>query len=76
MSYGKWKALQPIMATERNTIVDEFCKRCLICGKPIPAEFHKHSKYCIGECRHEASKAIHRANYHRKKERMMANGKI
>ena len=76
MSYGKWKALHPHTAEEeievpdQRKLVDKFCE---ICG----AQLDKATKrYCSPEHSYEAKKARCREYIQRKRERMMADGKI
>lgn len=74
MSYGKWKALHPVVEVEMPKA--EVKRPCKICGGEIPPDAHKHTLYCGAQCSYEADKLRHREHYRRKKERMMADGKI
>lgn len=79
MSYGKWKVLHP--HTKGEAVLDnKQTKLCRICGREIP---YRHSGsgaqstlFCSPQCAYEGQKARARANYHKRKERMMADGKI
>lgn len=35
MSYGKWKALQPVVELEPEPVIPDGWKRCEACGKPF-----------------------------------------
>ena len=72
MSYGKWKALQPIVKVDLPETAPK--RLCKLCGGEIPPEFHKNRTYCSDQCFDEADRIRHRNNYHKRKERMMANG--
>ena len=88
MSYGKWKALhyvpveveipkQEAQPEEKEPEVKkEPPKRvCRHCGKKIIGG-HGNRMYCDATCKYEADVVKQRAYYWRKKERMMANGKV
>ena len=86
MSYGKWKALHYVPPVEVETpkqeeqeepeVAPKEVRVCRICGKPIPPEKRKDTRYCSQECIAEGNRQFQNAYYHRKKERMKANGKI
>lgn len=73
MSYGKWKALQPrevVIPKEEVPI-----RVCRFCGKEL-IDTHPLRLYCDDGCKHEVEIVKERERYRRKKERMIANGKI
>ena len=82
MTYGKWKALQPrveVVMPEQEVEEPEVEKGipkqlCRTCGKEIVG--HANRRYCNDDCRYEEIKRRSLAYYLRKKERMMANGKV
>lgn len=83
MSYGKWKALQPRTEAVRPVVkVPEEPEdmKCVVCGKEIPITYigsGGHNRICCSDaCSYERMKERNRLYYHRKKERMMAGGKI
>ena len=49
---------------------------CRICGKEILPDVNGNVMYCSPECSQERHRVNRRECYHRKKERMMENGKI
>ena len=49
---------------------------CGICGKEIPYDANGNAVYCSTECALERSRVLRRGYYHKKKERMMENGKV
>ena len=83
MTYGKWKALQPRVEVvmpkqeEKKPVAKkELPKRvCRYCGKEFTGD-NGNSLYCGYDCSYEAQKVRQKANYKRKKEGMMAVGKI
>ena len=82
MSYGKWKALQPCTKAVRTAVqvLEEPAAKCVVCGKEIPISYigsGGHNRICCSDkCSYERMKERNRLYYHRKKERMMASGKI
>ena len=60
MSYGKWKAMQPIVKPEAKPVeVDKgILDNCNWCGKPFNSTHG--AKYCCDECRYEGNR--HKAN--------------
>ena len=78
MSYGKWKAMHP--HTGSDYLPDEDVKLCVICGKPLPTtrvgSGGKRKKYCSPGCSYEANVIKNREFYQKRKERLMADGKI
>lgn len=85
MTYGKWMALHyvpPVIVIPQEEVEEpvpevkeEKPKRlCRTCGKEIKG--HANKRYCDDACKYEAFKVWQRERYHRKKERMMADGKI
>jgi hypothetical protein len=57
LSYGKWKALQPVVAVEPQAIPDGW-QPCEYCGKPFKRVGGK--RYCEAYCRLEAYNARRR----------------
>lgn len=55
MSYGKWKALQPIVPIEKKEVIPEDWKKCEYCGKQY-MPYRKSQKYCEMYCQKEAYK--------------------
>lgn len=82
MSYGQWKALQPRTEAVRPAVavLEEPEAKCVVCGKELPISCFGsggHNKICCSKaCAYERMKERNRLYYHRKKERMMADGKI
>lgn len=50
MSYGKWKALQPVVPIEKKEVVPEGWIRCAYCNKPFKPH-NPQQKYCEYMCR-------------------------
>ena len=83
MTYGKWKALHyvppaeiEIPQKEEPEADEEAPKRlCRYCGKEFTVT-HSLKLYCDSTCKYEAFKISQNERYHRKKERMMADGKV
>ena len=66
MSYGKWKALQPVLPPEPKP-TPEGWRECLVCGKPFKPRGGA-QKYCDLSCRekhHDKQKNAKRAEYMR-----------
>ena len=59
MSYGQWKALQPVVQVEKK--IPEGWKPCEWCGKLF--EGHKNKRFCEYYCREEAYKEKAKAQY-------------
>ena len=83
MSYGQWKALQPRTEAVRPAVavLEELEEmKCVVCGKDLPISCFGsggHNRICCSDaCSYERLKERNRLYYHRKKERMMAGGKI
>lgn len=78
MTYGKWKALQPVVKVEEPEI-PEGCKKCEECGTLFKARNGK--RFCNDECRNKAYwrvKNKKRAEYmrqYRAEKEAEANGK-
>lgn len=51
MSYGQWKALQPVVVADPRAIPDGW-KACEYCGKPFKGKVNK--RFCEVGCRLEA----------------------
>ena len=52
MSYGKWKAMQPVVKVEKKQIPEGW-KECPVCGKVFkPSKYSQ--KYCEPYCRNQA----------------------
>lgn len=67
VSYGKWKATQPVKTLNSNsTAVDDQEKRCERCGKIVLAK-RRDARFCSNKC-------AANARYHRMKE-ALKNGK-
>ena len=69
MSYGQWKALQPIIPIAKREIPDGW-RRCEWCGKPFkPVRGGK--RFCEASCRTEAyrekAREIERERYRKQK---------
>lgn len=54
MSYGKWKALQPIVEVEEKPIPEGW-RKCEYCGKPFMRKQGK--RFCDFSCRNMAYQA-------------------
>ncbi len=63
MTYGKWKAMQPIVPIEKPEIPEGWVK-CEECGKAFPPRNKK--RFCDGVCR----RAAYEKNRYFKKQRM------
>jgi hypothetical protein len=50
MSYGKWKALQPVVVPEKKELPEGW-RLCPGCGKEFTGRSNK--KYCSPECQHQ-----------------------
>ncbi len=52
MSYGKWKAMQPVVTKTEKAPLPQGWRECEVCGKP----YRKHGgqKYCGIDCRKQA----------------------
>ena len=78
MTYGKWKALHP--HTDEVEVLDKGVRLCAVCGGAIQKRSSTSGRqrklYCSADCAYEATVVRNREFYHRKKERMMADGKI
>jgi predicted nucleic acid-binding Zn ribbon protein len=53
MSYGKWKAMQPLIDIPTDTISEGRTRACQRCGKPFPLNNRGAGvkKFCSDECR-------------------------
>jgi hypothetical protein len=58
MSYGKWKAMQPIVEVKEKPKPDGW-RECEHCGKPFQPKQGK--RFCTEECRREAYREKDRA---------------
>ena len=68
MTYGKWKALQPIIPIEPKTPKESFIEHvCEHCGCKFIRHDCKRVKYCGEKCRDAAARK-------REKERSCSNG--
>ena len=80
MSYGKWKALQAQNKVEAAPVTEVPEKVCMVCGKAIPirgsGSGREKTHTCSPGCAEERHRRRMAANYHKRKERMMADGKI
>jgi hypothetical protein len=69
MSYGKWKALQPLVQVKAAP--DDAEKVCEICGREIPFRGRgsgREKKYtCSDRCAEERHRRLAAANYRNKK---------
>lgn len=54
LSYGKWKALQPIVPIVKKTTIPEGWKKCEYCGTHFKP--HKGQRFCQVYCRQQAYK--------------------
>ena len=54
MSYGRWKAMQPVKTTKAVKKIPEGMKECPHCGRLFTPHNGKH-KFCEPYCRIEAS---------------------
>ena len=50
MSYGKWKALQPVVTPDRKELPEGW-RVCANCGKEFKGRSNK--KYCNPDCKYE-----------------------
>lgn len=56
ISYGKWKALQPVVKVEKVVpVLPDGWKSCEWCGKPFKSI--KGKRFCEAGCRTEAARA-------------------
>lgn len=63
MSYGKWKATQPVVAVKKNLpAIGIPTRRCACCGVEFRADDSPNKIYCGVNCRNKAA-------YWRSKER-------
>lgn len=62
MSYGKWKATQPVTIKKPDEETDEKAFPCGFCGKMITDPHNRRRQYCDSSCAGSAA-------YRRKKER-------
>ena len=74
MSYGKWKALQPVVPIEKvERPLPEGWKTCEQCGKEF-FSLRKAQRFCELGCRNEAyaerNRELAKQSYKRRKERM------
>ena len=85
MTYGKWKALHYVppveveipkygVKPEPEIEVEPPKQVCRYCGKEFKG--HINRRHCDDACKYEAFKVSQNERYHRKKERMMADGKV
>lgn len=76
MSYGKWKALQPIVPIVREETIPEGYKKCELCGKPFKP-YKGLQKYCDGSCRVQAyyEKQLEQQRNYRRKKKAEREGK-
>lgn len=58
VSYGKWKAAQPVQEVEKPEIPEGW-KKCPHCGTVFRPKA-KTSKYCCDDCRNAAYQILHR----------------
>lgn len=49
MTYGKWKAMQPVVPIEKKGVIPDHWVRCEECGKAFPPKGSK--RFCDLECR-------------------------
>ena len=81
MTYGKWKALQPVGAPvavveiEPEEVPKRAVRTCKNCGREVPAIMHGSVKYCSIDCKYEIIRIKQRDYYRRKRERE-SNGKV
>lgn len=75
MTYGKWKALHPCTEEGIAETPKKEVKLCQNCGKEM-SNCYKGRLYCGEECAYEAKMERAREFRQRKKERMMASGKV
>ena len=55
LSYGRWKALQPVPVKKMEVKIPDNTKKCLYCGKAFVP--HKgNQKFCEAYCQKEAAK--------------------
>ena len=59
LSYGRWKALQPVPVKKKEVKIPECMKACPYCGKLFTPHNGKH-KFCEPYCRLEANYEKHR----------------
>ena len=73
LSYGKWKAMQPIVEIKKPEI-PEGAKKCVGCGKAFVGRNPK-QKYCDVTCQKETYRRNHPSYYREyKKEWRKKNG--
>ena len=72
MSYGKWKAMQPIVPIEKKKLPDGWAE-CKACGRPFKP-LTKQQRYCEPGCRNSAYRercnALKREYYRKRRDRM------
>ena len=66
MSYGKWKAMQPVVVIEKREL-PEGVKLCRYCGKEFDSVNNK--KYCSSECLLEQRRKNNRESMKRCRQR-------
>ncbi len=84
MSYGRWKAMQVRKEQPKAKPKPEGKKAtgltCTVCGGEIlhrtSMSGNQRKKYCSEECANAEKRRIKLSLYYKKKERMMADGKI
>ena len=54
MSYGKWKALQPIVPIKPKVVDDSNMKTCPYCGVKFDCD-RPNRKYCGANCQQQAN---------------------
>lgn len=52
MTYGKWKAMQPVVPIEKKDVIPDKWVRCAECGKAFPPKSNK--RFCDLDCRRTA----------------------
>lgn len=71
MSYGKWKAMQPVVPiVKEEKEIPENWKTCPVCGTRFPPKSNK--RFCNYECQHKVQEK-HKYEYKKKRAAYMRN---
>lgn len=75
MSYGKWKALQPIVPYEKKEVIPEGWIKCEYCGNPFkPAPRQRFCEmYCRQQAYAERKLEKQREYYHKRQKERKGN---
>ena len=80
MSYGRWKAMQPVVPVEKKTGIPDGWKECEECRKPFKP-FNGKQRFCCTDCQKaayaEKERELQRAyqrSYRERRKAGAANG--